>query len=190
MRALLRMAQAIDSTTDLFGRIASIAVIPVILISAANATIRYVFNYSSNGWLEIQWYLFSCIFLCAAAYCLLHNDHVRIDLISNMFSKKFQSFLDILTIALFVLPFTIIMTWLGWHYFSRSLSIWETSSDVGGLIRWPVKALIPICFVLLVLQSTSELIKRVGMIQGHLPYPSDDGQQSVAALIPEESRNG
>ncbi|BAK77247.1 tripartite ATP-independent periplasmic transporter DctQ component [Pseudogulbenkiania sp. NH8B] len=173
MHSLLALSRLIDGITARIGRSASWIVLIVVLISAGNAVIRKLFNVSSNAFLEIQWYLFSAMFLLAAAYTLQRNEHIRIDLLAGRLSKRGQAVLDIVCTVLFLLPMTSIIAWYGWPIFIDALRSGEMSSDPGGLIRWPILMLIPIGFTLLLLQGVSEIIKRVAFLQGLAPDPSE-----------------
>jgi TRAP-type mannitol/chloroaromatic compound transport system permease small subunit len=135
------------------------------LISAGNAASRYLFNESSNGWLEIQWYMFAGMVLLGAPYTLKMNEHVRVDLVYGMVSERTQIWIDILGGLLFLLPICVILTYFTWPWFVESWNINEASSNAGGLIRWPVKLLLPVGFVLLTLQGISEIIKRTAALE-------------------------
>ncbi len=172
METLLAFSRAVDWVTERLGKITIWCVLIAVLISAANAAVRYAFNTSSNAWLEIQWYLFSAIFLLCAGYTLLRNDHVRIDVISGHLSKRAQAWIDIIGIVFFLLPMAIIIGWLAWPFFVDSFQRDEMSGNAGGLVRWPVKLLIPIGFALLALQGVSELIKRIAYLCGRIPDPT------------------
>jgi len=151
-----------------------------VLISAANAIVRKVFNYSSNAYLEIQWYLFSAIFLFLAGYTLLRNEHVRIDVIAGRLSKRAQIWIDILGTLFFLLPLAILLAWLGWPVFVEAYARHEVSTNAGGLIIWPARLLVPIGFVLLALQGVSELIKRIAFLRGLIPDPSEKHVEKTA----------
>jgi TRAP-type mannitol/chloroaromatic compound transport system permease small subunit len=138
------------------------------LISAANALIRYTFNYSSNGWLEIQWYLFAFVVVLGAAHTLRMNEHVRVDLIYGSVSDRARLWIDTIGLIVFLLPACIFLTWLCWPFFWLSYVQHEVSSNAGGLIRWPVKLILVAGFGLLTLQGLSELIKRIAALTGHL----------------------
>ena len=172
MERLLAFSRAVDWVTERIGKLTIWCVLVAVLISAANASVRYAFNTSSNAWLEIQWYLFSAIFLLCAGYTLLRNDHVRIDVISGHLSKRAQTWIDIIGIVFFLLPMAIIIGWLAWPFFVDSFQRDEMSGNAGGLVRWPVKLLIPIGFALLALQGVSELIKRIAYLCGRIPDPT------------------
>ena len=169
---LLGIARTIDAVNERIGRAVLWLVLAVTLISAANALMRYGFGMSSNAWLEIQWYLFGAIFLLAAGYTLKHNGHVRIDVFYGQWVPRARAWIDLLGTALFLLPLCALMVWLSWHGFVESFQRGEVSSDAGGLIRWPVRLLIPLGFALLGLQGVSEIIKRVAFLcgQGKLPH--------------------
>jgi TRAP-type mannitol/chloroaromatic compound transport system permease small subunit len=172
VRLLLALARAIDWLNARIGRLATWCVLVSVLISAGNAIVRYGLNTSSNAWLEIQWYLFSAVFLLCASYTLLRNEHVRIDVVSGRFSRRTQIWIDVIGTIFFLLPIAAIIAWLAWPFFLDSFVRGERSGDAGGLIRWPVKLLLPIGFALLVLQGVSELIKRVAFLLGRIPDPT------------------
>ena len=171
MNPLLRLSRAIDSLNQRIGRSALWLVLIAVLISSANAVMRKLFNLSSNAFLEVQWYLFSAIFLICAGYTLLRNEHVRIDVISNRVSPRGRAVIDIIGTLFFLLPMTLIIVKLSWPLFIDAFTSNEQSSDAGGLARWPVKLLIPAGFALLALQGISELIKRVAFLAGQAPDP-------------------
>jgi TRAP-type mannitol/chloroaromatic compound transport system permease small subunit len=166
MRFLLALARAIDNVNDRVGRAVSWLVLIAVLVSAGNAAARYGFDLSSNAWLEIQWYLFSAIFLLCAGWALQRDAHVRIDVLSGRLSPRARAWIDIVGGLLFLLPMALLILYLSWPMFLVSYVGHETSSDAGGLLRWPVKLLIPAGFALLVLQGASELIKRMAFLRG------------------------
>lgn len=166
MRGLLTLARAIDALNLCVGRTVSWLVLVAVLVSAGNALARYGFDLSSNAWLEIQWYLFSAIFLLGAGWTLLRNAHVRIDVLSSRASERTRAWIDILGGVLFLLPMAILILYFSWPMFVQSYVGHEISSDAGGLVRWPVKLLIPAGFALLALQGVSELIKRIAFLRG------------------------
>lgn len=172
MRALLGISRLIDGLNERVGRVVAWLVLISVLVSAGNATVRYALNLSSNAWLEIQWYLFSAIFLLGAGYTLGRNEHVRVDVLAGRLSRRGQAWIDILGGTLFLLPIAILILYLSWPMFMQSYASGEISSDAGGLIRWPVKLLIPAGFALLVLQGLSEIIKRVAFLRGIIPDPA------------------
>ncbi len=167
----LRLSRAIDALNERVGHLVYWLILAAVIVSAANASVRYAFDMSSNGWLELQWYLFSAVFLLAAGYTLLHNEHVRIDVILSRLSPRGRAWVDLLGGLFFLLPMAIMIMALSWPAVVESFARNEYSSDAGGLLRWPVKILIPIGFLLLSLQGVSEIIKRVGFLLGHIPDP-------------------
>jgi TRAP-type mannitol/chloroaromatic compound transport system permease small subunit len=178
--SLLSLSRFIDRATDRIGHIVYWLVLATVLISAANAVVRKAFNYSSNAYLEIQWYLFSAIFLLLAGYTLLRNDHVRIDVLAGRFSKRVQTWIDILGTLFFLMPMAILIMWLSWPVFVDAYQHHEISTNAGGLIIWPARLLVPIGFALLVLQGTSELIKRVAFLRGLIPDPTEKPHEKTA----------
>jgi TRAP-type mannitol/chloroaromatic compound transport system permease small subunit len=166
MGALLRFARRIDRTNELIGRSVAWLGLAAVLVCAAAAVARYAFNIGSNAWLEIQWYLNAAVFLLVAGYTLKRNEHVRIDVLASRLSLRAQAWIDILGGIFMLLPAVVIIGWYSWPSLFNSFEISEYSSDPGGLIRWPVRLLIPVAFALLGLQGVSEIIKRVGFLQG------------------------
>jgi TRAP-type mannitol/chloroaromatic compound transport system permease small subunit len=171
VNALLALSRAIDALTERVGRLVYWLVLIVVLISAANATVRKAFDYSSNAYLEIQWYLFSVIFLFGAGYTLLKNDHVRIDIIQGRLSPRAQNWIDVVGIVLFLMPMSLIIMWLSWPLFIDALVRHEVSTNAGGLVIWPARLMMPIGFALLIIQAISELIKRIAFLRGMIPDP-------------------
>jgi TRAP-type mannitol/chloroaromatic compound transport system permease small subunit len=167
LKGLLALSRAIDWVNDRFGTVANWLVLLACLISAGNATSRYLFSASSNAWLEIQWYMFAGMVLLGAPYTLKVNEHVRVDLFFNIASERVRLWIDILGGFLFLLPICIILTYLTWPWFVQSWSIGETSTNAGGLTRWPVKLLLPVGFGLMALQGVSEIIKRIEALIHH-----------------------
>ena len=165
MKALLKISAAIDAVNEKFGFIANYLVLFAALISAGNAGSRYLFSESSNGWLEIQWYMFAGMVLLGAPYTLKVNEHVRVDLVYGMVSERTQIWIDIICGILFLLPICMILTYITWPWFVESWRIQEGSSNAGGLIRWPVKLLLPVGFGLMVLQGLSEIVKRIAALE-------------------------
>jgi TRAP-type mannitol/chloroaromatic compound transport system, small permease component len=172
LRHLLRLSGLIDRLNSAVGRLVYWLVLVVAIISSGNALVRYLFNTSSNAWLEIQWYLFSAIFLLAAGYTLLHNEHIRVDVVIGRFSRRVQTWVDIIGGVFFLLPMAVLILWLSWPIFVSSFVSGEMSGDAGGLIRWPAKLLIPVGFFLLALQGLSETIKRIAFLMGLAPDPA------------------
>jgi TRAP-type mannitol/chloroaromatic compound transport system permease small subunit len=171
--SLLSLSRLIDRLNERVGHTLYWLILAIVLISAANAVVRKAFNYSSNGLLEIQWYLFSAIFLFLAGYTLFRNEHVRIDVIAGRLSRRAQAWIDIVGTLFFLLPMAILIAWLAWPVFVEAYIRHEVSTNAGGLIIWPARLLVPIGFVLLALQGASELIKRIAFLQGLIPDPSE-----------------
>jgi TRAP-type mannitol/chloroaromatic compound transport system permease small subunit len=170
---LLKLSQLIDWLTERVGKGAFWLVLIMTLISAANAVIRFAFNYSSNGLLEIQWYLFAAVFLLCSPYTLQKNEHVRIDVLSGKLSPRGLAVIDIIGTLFFLLPMVVLVLWLSLPLIAESYKINEHSANAGGLLRWPVKILLPIGFTLLALQGVSELIKRIAFLAGMIDDPSE-----------------
>jgi len=171
MNVLLAISRAIDALNERVGRTVLWLILVMALVSTANAVYRYVFNNSSNAWLELQWYMFAAVFLLCSGYTLRHDEHIRIDVINSHFSRRTQIWIDIFGTICFLLPMTIFITWLSWPIFVNAWVSGETSSNAGGLIRWPARLLIPVGFSLLSLQGISELIKRIAYLRGLIPDP-------------------
>jgi TRAP-type mannitol/chloroaromatic compound transport system permease small subunit len=171
MKQLLALSRAIDFVNEHIGRAVYWLVLIVALISAGNATSRYALNMASNAWLELQWYLFAAIFLLCAGYTLLHNEHIRIDVLSSRLSRRAQIWIDVFGMVFFLLPMTLFIMWLSWPIFMNAWTSGEISGNAGGLIRWPARLLIPVGFFLLSLQGFSELIKRIAYLKGLIPDP-------------------
>ncbi len=173
MTLLLKLSQLIDWLTERVGKGAFWLVLIMTLISAGNASYRFIFNDSSNGLLEIQWYLFAAVFLLCAPYTLQRNEHVRIDVLSGKLSPRGLAVIDIIGTLFFLLPMVVLVLWLSLPLVAESYKINEYSANAGGLIRWPVKILLPIGFTLLALQGVSELIKRIAFLAGMIDDPND-----------------
>jgi TRAP-type mannitol/chloroaromatic compound transport system permease small subunit len=165
VRALLKLSSGIDWLNERFGVVANWMVLLACVISAGNAVSRYLFSESSNGWLEVQWYLFAGMVLLGGPYTLKMNEHVRVDLVYGMVSEKTRIWIDIVCGVLFLLPICVILIYFTWPWFVESWRLGEESSNAGGLIRWPVKLVLPVGFALMVLQGISELIKRVAALE-------------------------
>lgn len=176
MTPLVKLSQGIDAITTFVGKAAFWLVLIMTLISAANATVRFAFNYSSNGLLEIQWYLFAGVFLLCSAYTLQKNEHVRIDVLAGKLSPRGQAVIDIFGTLFFLLPMVILVLWLSIPLVAESYRIQETSANAGGLIRWPVKIILPVGFTFLALQGVSELIKRFAFLAGLIADPNTKHQ--------------
>jgi TRAP-type mannitol/chloroaromatic compound transport system permease small subunit len=171
MNFLLQFSRLVDGVSEAVGRAAIWLILIVVVISSANAVFRFAFNLSSNAYLEIQWYLFSAVFLACAAYVLKKNEHIRIDVITGRFSDRTQNWIDVFGILVFLLPMAIMIAWLSWPVFMNAWHSGEVSPSPGGLIRWPVRLMVPLGFALLILQAVSELIKRVAFLTGAGPNP-------------------
>ena len=180
MNALLSLSRAIDKLNERVGLTVSWLVLAAVLISAANAIVRKAFNVSSNSFLEIQWYLFSVVFLFCAGYTLLRNQHVRIDVIAGRLSPQAQAWIDILGTIFFLMPMAITIMWLSWPVFVQAYQRGEVSTNAGGLLIWPARLLVPIGFFLLVIQGFSELIKRVAFLKGLIPDPAQKQHEKSA----------
>jgi TRAP-type mannitol/chloroaromatic compound transport system permease small subunit len=169
MTGLLALSRTIDGINTFFGKAVSWLLLLAVLISAINATTRKLFNLSSNAWLEAQWYLFSAAFLVAAAWTLMSNEHVKVDLVYGRLSRHAQIWIEVLGTIFFLFPFCLITIYLSWPTVVEKFSTGEVSNNTGGLILWPVWAMIPLGFSLLAFQGLSELIKRLAILRGVLP---------------------
>jgi TRAP-type mannitol/chloroaromatic compound transport system permease small subunit len=187
MNALMKASGLIDALNDRIGRLAGWLVLATVLISAGNAIVRKAFDTSSNALLEIQWYLFAAVFMGAAGYVFLKNAHVRIDFISSRLSRRTNAWIDVLGILVFTIPLCVILIDLSWPIFARAYVSGEMSQNAGGLIRWPVMLLIPLGFGLLLLQSLSELIKRIAFLRGVIdePFSVEQGKSDEEKLAEE-----
>lgn len=189
MGGLLAISRGIDRLNEIIGRSVAWLILIAVLVSAANATVRKVLNTSSNAWLELQWYLFGAAFLLAAAYTLKQNEHIRIDIVYGMFSRRVQHWIDLFGHVVFLMPFVLLMTYYLWPYVMRSYLSGEVSTNTGGLIIWPAKFLLLAGFVLLSLQGISEIIKKIAVIMGRIPDPQpfvsvhEHAEEEVKALI-------
>ncbi|WP_434513652.1 TRAP transporter small permease subunit [Dechloromonas sp. ARDL1] len=188
MTLLLKLSQLIDWISERVGKGAFWLILLMTVISAGNAVVRFVFNYSSNGLLEIQWYLFAAVFLLCSPYTLQKNEHVRIDVLSGKLSPRGLAVIDIIGTLFFLLPMVVLVLYLSIPLVADSYHISEMSANAGGLIRWPVKILLPIGFSLLALQGISELIKRIAFLQGRIDDPNSkakgpSAEEELAAAI-------
>lgn len=172
MGALLKFSNLMDRISTWIGKYVIWLILASTLISSINALVRKIFNTGSNAYLEVQWYLFAASFLIAAGYTLLNNEHVKIDVVSSRFSKATQIKIDIFGFIAFLIPMCLAILWYGIPFFYKGLVSGEVSSNAGGLIRWPVYAMIPLGFGLLLLQGVSELIKRVAFLKGLIEDPT------------------
>ena len=187
MKALLGLSRAIDALNERVGRLVFWLILVMVLVSSGNAVSRYALSMASNAWLELQWYLFSAVFLLCAGYTLLHNEHIRIDIINSLWSRRVQIWIDIFGTVFFLMPMSLYIMWSSWEPFMNAWTSGEVSGSAGGLIRWPARLLIPIGFFLLSLQGISELIKRVAFLRGLIPDPAEKQEAGAAqAMLPEE----
>ncbi len=172
MPGLLSLSGLIDRANEIIGRAVAWLILIAVLVSAANAVVRKVFSVSSNAWLELQWYLFGAAFLLAAAYTLKQNEHIRIDIVYGLFSRRVQHWIDLFGHLVFLMPFTLLMLWYLVPYVAQSFANGEVSTNSGGLVIWPAKALLLVGFILLALQGVSEIIKKIAVMQGLIPDPN------------------
>ncbi len=171
LQSLLKLSRGIDAFTRRIGKSLAWLILVAVIVSAVNAIIRKVFDTSSNAWLELQWVLFSIVFLLCSPWTLLDNEHIRIDIVNNLLPKRVRDIIDLIGHAFFLLPLTVIMIYTGAPFFMRSFEIGEQSGNAGGLPQWPAKSLITIGFALLFVQGISELIKRIAVMRGLIPDP-------------------
>jgi TRAP-type mannitol/chloroaromatic compound transport system permease small subunit len=169
MGPLLAFSRGVDRLNAGVGKLADVAVLLSCAISAGNAFVRYGISYSSNAWLEVQWYLFAATVMLGASYTLFRNEHVRVDLVYSSLSERARLWVDVLGFIFFMLPAVVLLAWMTWPFFVDSWIRGEGSPNAGGLLRWPVKILMPVGFALLALQGLSELIKRVALLRGIRP---------------------
>lgn len=193
MQMLLTLSRYIDKINEKIGITVKWALLAAVVVCTANALVRYSFHIGSNAWLEIQWYLFSAMFLLSASYTLKCNEHIRIDVIASRFSKRTQAWIDILGFMIFVIPMSLILIKYSVPYFYNSFLSHEMSPNAGGLLIWPAKALIPISFLMLLFQGISEIIKRVGFIMNMVDpiiFEKPGNQSEVAVMagaLPSEN---
>ena len=189
MKVLLTISRTIDALNERIGRTVLWLVLVMALVSSSNAVARYLLNLSSNAWLELQWYLFAAVFLLCAGYTLLHNEHIRIDVVSSRLSRRTQLWIDVFGTVFFLLPVAIFIMALSWPIFINAWVSNEMSGNAGGLIRWPARLMVPAGFLLLSLQGISELIKRIAILKGLIPDLAD--KPPPAPLIaPADSGDG
>lgn len=166
MKPLLAASALVDWVNQFLGKICDWLILLSCVVSAGNAMVRYAYDISSNAWLELQWYMFACVVMLGASYTLKKNEHVRVDIWYMTLSRRGQIWVDITGITLFLVPGCLLLAWLSWPFFMQSFPH-EVSTNAGGLLRWPVKFLIPAGFVLIALQGMSELVKRIAALRGH-----------------------
>ena len=180
MQAFLKLSKAVDWLNSLIGKYVIWLILGSTVISAINAIVRKVFNTSSNAYLEIQWYLFAASFLIAVGYTLLNGEHVKIDVVSSKLSKRAQIWIDVFGFTVFLIPFCLAILWFSIPFVIKGYNSGEMSSNAGGLIRWPVYAMLPLGFALLLLQAVSELIKRLAFLQGLIEDPTNKKVEKTA----------
>jgi TRAP-type mannitol/chloroaromatic compound transport system permease small subunit len=163
---LLPVAEVIDWVNEQIGKVCDWLVLVACVVSAGNAMVRYAYDTSSNAWLEIQWYMFAIMVMFGAAYTLKKNEHVRVDIVYMVLSERGQLWVDVMGTLFFLLPACVLLTWLSWPFFMQSFNVFEHSSNAGGLLRWPIKLVLPVGFAMVALQGFSELIKRVASLEG------------------------
>jgi TRAP-type mannitol/chloroaromatic compound transport system permease small subunit len=168
MRPLLSLSNTIDLLNQKLGDICNFLILAACVVSAGNAMIRYAFGYSSNAWLELQWYMFAIVVMFGASYTFKRNEHVRVEILYLMLSERGQLWLDMIGTLCFLIPSCLLLAYLSWPFFHQAYAVGEISSNAGGLIRWPIKFVIPAGFVLLALQGVSEVIKRIAALQGYV----------------------
>jgi len=189
MPALLAISRGIDRFNEVIGKSVAWLILVAVLVSAGNAVIRKTFNMSSNAWLELQWYLFGAAFMLGAAYTLRQNEHVRVDVFYATRSRATQHWIDLFGHVAFLLPFVVLMAWLLWPYTVQAYMNGDISSNAGGLIIWPARALLLAGFILLIFQALSEIIKKIAVIAGLIqdPHPTISAKEAaeleVAALL-------
>ena len=183
MQALLKLSQGIDAFTRWTGKRLAWLIVLAVIISAVNAIIRKSFDTSSNSWLELQWVLFSIVFLLCSPWTLLDNEHIRIDIVSNALPKKARNVIDVVGHVFFLFPICIVMIVTGVPFFLRSFQVNEQSGNAGGLPQWPAKALIMIAFAFLLVQGISELIKRIAVLRGLIPDPHESQVSALEAEV-------
>lgn len=183
LRALLPVTRVIDAVNTWIGRRVAWLILAAVLVSTVNAIVRKVFDTSSNSWLELQWVLFSMVFLLCSPWTLLSNEHIRIDIVNNLFPKRVRDGIDVIGHAFFLLPLSVVMIVTGIPFFLRSYEINEQSVNAGGLPQWPAKALVMIGFALLFVQGISELIKRISIMRGLIPDPHASQTSTLEAEV-------
>jgi len=183
LQSLLKISRGIDAFTRWLGKRLAWLILVAVVVSALNATVRKTFDTSSNSWLELQWVLFSIVFLLCSAWTLLDNEHIRIDIVNNLLPNKVRDSIDIVGHAFFLIPLCIVMIITGGPFFMRSVELNEQSGNAGGLPQWPAKSLIIIGFTLLLAQGISELIKRIAVMRGLIPDPHASQVHAIEAEV-------
>lgn len=190
MQFLLAFSRLIDRLNGRVGHTVYWMVLAAVLVSSGNAVVRYVFDYSSNAWLELQWYLYTSFFLLGAGYTLLRNEHVRIDIIYSRLPQRTRAWIDLLGGTFFLMPMALVIMTLAWPVFTESFALHETSPSANGLLRWPVKLMIPVGFFLLALQGISEIIKRAAFLMNLIPDPTPHHAHGADELAPHDLVEG
>ena len=183
MQSLLKLSRGIDAFTSWTGKRLAWLILLAVIVSAVNAIVRKVFDTSSNSWLELQWVLFSIVFLLCSPWTLLDNEHIRIDIVNQMLPKRVRDSIDVVGHVVFLMPLCVIMIITGGPFFMRSFEINEQSGNAGGLPQWPAKSLIIIGFTLLLVQGISELIKRIAVMRGIIPDPHASQVSALEAEV-------
>jgi TRAP-type mannitol/chloroaromatic compound transport system permease small subunit len=183
LQSLLKLSRAIDAFTKWTGKRLAWLILVAVSVSAVNAIIRKVLDTSSNSWLELQWLLFSVVFLLCAPWTLLDNEHIRIDIVNSLFARKLRDWIDVVGHTFFLIPLCIVMIITGGPFFMRSVEINEQSGNAGGLPQWPAKSLIIVGFTLLLVQGISELIKRIAVMRGLIPDPHASQMHALEAEV-------
>jgi TRAP-type mannitol/chloroaromatic compound transport system permease small subunit len=186
MKSLLLISKGIDRLNETLGRALIWLVLVMVLVSSGNAVSRYLLNVSSNAFLELQWYLFAMVFLLCAGYTLLHNEHIRIDVVTGRFSARTRAWVDVFGTLCFLLPVSLFIMWLSWPIFMNAWVSGEMSSNAGGLVRWPARLMIPVGFFLLSLQGVSELIKRIAFLRGLIPDPAEKHVDPALLIVRDQ----
>jgi len=183
LQSLLKMSRGIDAFTRWMGKRLAWLILVAVVVSALNAIVRKAFDTSSNSWLELQWLLFSVVFLMCSSWTLLDNEHIRIDIVNNLLPKQVRNSIDVIGHAFFLLPLTFVMIITGGPFFVRSFEINEQSGNAGGLPQWPAKSLVILGFAFLLVQGISELIKRIAVMRGIIPDPHASQPHALEAEV-------
>lgn len=183
LQTLLPFSRRIDAINTWIGKRLSWLILAAVAVSAVNASVRKIFDTSSNSWLELQWVLFSIVFLMCSPWTLLSNEHIRIDIVNNLLPKRLRNAIEVVGHSLFLLPLALVMVVTGIPFFLRSFEVNEQSGNAGGLPQWPAKSLVMIGFALLLVQGVSELVKRIAVIRGLIPDPHETQVHGVEAEV-------
>ena len=183
LKALLPVSRIVDAFTTWLGKRVAWLILAAVIVSALNASVRKIFDTSSNSWLELQWVLFSMVFLLCSPWTLLANEHIRIDIINNMLPKRVRDSIDVVGHAFFLIPLTVVMIITGVPFALRSIALNEQSGNAGGLPQWPAKSLVMIGFTLLLIQGLSELVKRIAVMRDLIPDPHASQVHALEAEV-------